>query len=213
MSPQREIGNSKMGLGLPTGGGGDFVTYIKYNAKAGRWYTKDDAGNEYEVAQMTAVFDFPNIKTGLMKFAAGSAPDYIFDNAVGSQSAQPPEGAEGYKRGFLMHLFANDAWQGVREFSSTAGVVNDQMNALYDAWESAPEKAQGKLPVITCVKVDAIEGKHGTNYAPDFAITGWTDRPAGLGDDAAPAPTPAPAAAVPPPTPTAPPAAAGKTQF
>ena len=206
-----------MGLGLPTGGGGDFVTYCKYNAKAGRWYTKDDDGNEYEVQNMTAVFDFPNIKTGLMKFMAGSAPEYIFDTTVGSQDAQAPNGADGFKRGFLIHLFANDAWQGVREMSSTAGVVNEQMNALYDAYDSAPEKAAGQLPVVQCVKVDAIEGKHGTNYAPDLQIVGWSDRPEGLGDGnvspSTTAPTPAPQAAVPPPAQPAPPAATGKTQF
>ena len=63
-----------MGLGLPSGGSGDFVLYIKYNAKAGRWYSKYDEEGDKEVSDMTAVFDLANIKTGQIKFAAGQAP-------------------------------------------------------------------------------------------------------------------------------------------
>ena len=83
------------GLGLPVSGDVNFITYIKFNAKAGRWYTKDDAGEEFEVQQMTAVFDMPNIKTGVMKFAAGVAPDYIFDTKIGAGDAQAPDGVLG----------------------------------------------------------------------------------------------------------------------
>ncbi len=59
------------------GGDGEFTVYVKYNAKAGRWYTKDDQPNatEFEVVNMTAVFDIPNLKTGWFLFQAGSAPD------------------------------------------------------------------------------------------------------------------------------------------
>jgi len=210
-----------MGLGLPTAGSGDFITFCKYNAKAGRWYSKPEGGgDEYEVQQMTAVFDMDNIKTGQMKFMAGAAPEYIFDSGVGTCDAQVPEGQTGFKRGFQVLLYAEQSWQGVREFSATANTVNEVMNELYDAWESAPERQQGKLPVVTCTGVSPVESKHGTNYQPTLEIVGWTDRPAALSGDA---PAPAPQAAreapppaqeqVPPPAPVAQAPAAGGSMF
>ena len=211
-----------MGLGLPTGGGGDFVPYLKYNAKAGRWYTKNDAGDDVEVVNMTAVFDMPNIKTGLLAFTAGQAPEYIFDSGIGANDAVEPAGtALNFKRGFLMHVYAEKAFMGVREFGSTAGVVNDVMNTLWDAYDSAPEKGSGQLPIVACNGVSAIEGKHGTNYAPNLAIMGWTKRPAAFDElvkktDATPAPAnpvPAPAPAVPPPAALAGPVASGVSEF
>jgi hypothetical protein len=209
-----------MGLGLPKAGdGGDFITYVKYNAKAGRWYTKPEAGgDEYEVQQVTAVVDIENIKTGLMKFMAGSAPEYHFDSSVGAQDAEVPDGGAKFKRGFQVLMYAEKSWQGVREFSATAGVVNESMNKLYDAWESAPEKAQGQLPVVSCTGVAPVESKHGTNYQPILQIVGWTDRPAALQANAAPqaaqpAPAAAPQAAVPPPAPPAADPATGGSHF
>ena len=123
-----------MGLGLPSGGGGDFITYLKFNAKAGRWYTKNDAGDEYEVKPgFSAIFDLENIRTGYMKFAAGMAPDFVYDSTAGAMDADQPD--DGYKRGFTVHVFSPKALGGVREISSTAGVFNNAMNALYSDYE------------------------------------------------------------------------------
>lgn len=164
------------GLGLPVSGDGNFITYIKFNAKAGRWYTKNDAGDEFEVQQMTAAFDMSNIKTGVMKFSAGMAPDYIYDTKIGAGDAQAPEGVSGYKRGFRILVIAEKAFNGVREFASCAGVVNDAMNALWDAYDSAPEKTEGQIPIVSCTAVTPVEAKKGTNYAPTLSIVGWSTR-------------------------------------
>jgi hypothetical protein len=68
----------------PAGGDGNFTVYVKYNAKAGRWYTKEDKpeATEYEVTNMTAMFDIPNIRTGWFLFAAGVAPAKTFDPSL-----------------------------------------------------------------------------------------------------------------------------------
>lgn len=195
----------------PAGGDSSFTVYVKYNAKAGRWYTKEDKpeATEYEVTSMVAVFDIPNIKTGWFLFAAGVAPAKTFDPSL-SQAAPKP--GEGFKRGFELNVFSDKNLGGVREFSSTAGAVIESMNALYDAYVAAPEGKAGKLPVVKCVGVHPITGKHGTNYQPQLEIVSWVDRPAELGAEAAPA---APVTAAPPPAatqhvapPAAPPAAA-----
>ena len=185
-----------MGLGLPTGGGSaDFIQYVKYNAKAGRWYCKHDDG-EAEVKQLTAIFDLPGIKTGNFKYAAGMAPDYRFDSSVGECDAANDEG---YKRGFYVLMFSPKTLGGVREFSSNAGSVNEAMNDLFSEFEEAPESKEGKYPVVTCDDVVPVENKHGTNYKPVFKIVKWVDRPDDIPLPSAPtavqvAPSPAPAA-------------------
>jgi hypothetical protein len=167
---------------------GDFTVYVKYNAKAGRWYTKADeqGAEEYEVSNLTAVFDFANVKTGWFLFAAGVAPSKTFDPSLTEAAPKP---GEGFKRGFELRIFSDKNLGGVREFSSTANAVIEAINPIFDAYTAAPEAAQGKLPVVKCVKVLPVVGKHGTNYQPVFEIVQWVDRPpelAGANDNPSP---------------------------
>jgi hypothetical protein len=197
----------------PAGGDGDFSVYVKYNAKAGRFYTKKDEKDapEFEVTDFTVVFDMDSLKTGWFLFAAGVAPAKTFDPSLVEAAPKP---GEGFKRGFELNVFSPKNLLGLREFSSTAGVVIESMNALYDAWMAGKASNSGKLPVVKCVGVHPITNKHGTNYQPQFEIVNWVDRPAELGAAPAAKPAPAPAAApaqhVPPPAaPTPAPAMAG----
>lgn len=193
----------------PTGGG-DFTPYVKYNAKAGRWYTKRDeeGAEEFEIADMTAAFDLENLQTGWFLFATGVAPVKVMDPSLAEAAASP---GEGYKRGFRVELFSEKNLLGKRELSGTAGSVIDAMNDLHDDWLAGKDANAGKLPVVKCTGVQPVTNKHGTNYRPVLEIVAWTDRPADMtGNKAAPAPTatpaPAPAAAThaPPPGAAAP---------
>lgn len=163
-----------------SGGEGGFKVYVKYNAKAGRWYTKKDEKDapEFEVQNMTAIFDMDNIKTGWFLFAAGVAPAKTFDPSLSEAAAKP---GDGFKRGFEIEVFSEKNLLGVREFSSTAGVVIEAMNTLHDHWEAARAANPGKLPIVKCSGVLPIVGSHGTNYQPALEIVGWADRPAELG--------------------------------
>jgi hypothetical protein len=171
-----------------TNDGEDFKVYVKYNAKAGRWYTKEDKpdAEEFEVSDMTAVFDFPNLKTGWFLFAPGVAPVKQL-NAAGEFTPKP---GPDFKRGFQVDVFSGKNLGGVREFASTAGAVIDAMNAVHDRYEMSPEATAGKLPIVKCVAVKPIVGKHGTNYSPELQIVGWTDRPAELTEAATVVATP-----------------------
>ena len=203
---------------------GDFKVFVSYNAKAGRWYTKKDGKDEpqFEVTDMTAVFDMPNLQTGWFKFSSGVAPEKVMDPSL--SEAAPNPGAD-FKRGFQVDLFSEKNLLGVREFSSTAHIVFEAMNNLFDAWMAAPESATGKLPVVRCSGVLPVTNKHGTNYQPRFEIVGWTDRPEamvadGLAATANPAsatpavPSAATAAHMPPPAASVPaPAPAGAPLF
>jgi hypothetical protein len=171
---------------------GDFKVFVSYNAKAGRWHTKKDGKDEpqFEVTDMTAVFDMPNIRTGWFKFSSGAAPEKVLDPSLSQATLNP--GAD-FKRGFQVDLFSEKNLLGVREFSSTARIVFESMNNLFDAWMAAPESATGKLPVVRCSGVLPVTNKHGTNYQPTLEIVGWTDRPEALAQvDAGVAPKPAP---------------------
>lgn len=188
-------------------GGGEFTPYVKYNAKAGRWYTKQDHENaeEEEVKNLTAVFDLENTKTAWMLFEAGAAPQKHYDTVPGVPD-QRPEG-DRWKHGIEFMMYSGKNLYGVREFSTTANSVLEAYLDLWDKWDAAPEKASGHLPVVQCTGTAPITGKHGTNYKPEFAIVAWANRAdTPLADSAskevasAPAPTPAPAPAPAPAT-------------
>lgn len=204
-----------MGFMTSNTGGGDFKVFCKYNAKAGRFYTKDDKPNaeEYEVVNMTAVFDFDNLKTGWFLFVPGVAPVKQFNPTIDDWQPSP---GEGFKRGFELDLFSEKNLGGLREFTSTAGAVVDAMNEVYDAWKAARDANPGRLPVVKCEGVLPVTGKHGTNYKPQFEIAAWTDRPAEL-NGSAPAKVTTPAqttqAAPPPPPAKSPAMADGDVEF
>ena len=127
--------------------------------------------------------------------------------------AAPNPGTD-FKRGFQIDLYSEKNLMGLREFSSTAAIVIEAMNNLYDLWMAAPENVAGKLPVVRCSGVLPISNKHGTNYQPTFEIVGWTDRPAALaGSGASPPPAAAPTpATLQPPAQHMPPPAAGSAK-
>lgn len=196
--------------------GGSFKVYVKYNAKAGRFYTKEDKpeADEFEVTNFTAIFDMENLKTGWFLFTPGVAPVKNMDPSLSEAAPKP---GEGFKRGFELDVFSEKNFGGLREFSSTAGAVIEAMNDLYDDWMAGKDANKGKLPVVKCVGVTPVTNKHGTNYRPQFEIAAWADRPAELagtlaGAESAAQTPAAPAAAkpehAPPPAAKAPAAAA-----
>lgn len=164
-----------------TSDGEDFKVYVAFNAKAGRWYTKEDKPDAelFEVKDMTAVFDLANIKTGWFLFAPGVAPVKQIEPTLNACTPRP---GDGFKKGFQLNLFSNKNLLGVREFASTAGAVIDAMNDLYDEYISTPEAKAGKLPVVRCIDVKPLVGKHGTNYSPVLKIMDWVERPPELAE-------------------------------
>ncbi|MGA1108242.1 MAG: hypothetical protein ACO3TX_06765 [Pseudomonadales bacterium] len=181
-------------------GGGDFVPYVKYNAKAGRWYTKnnDIDSVEVEVANMTAIFDMDGLRTGWFDFRPGQAPSKVFNPSLTESAPQP----DGHKAGFQLNVFSDKNLFGEREFCSTAIMVCEAMNTLHTEWEAQRSQHPGESPVVSCKSVRPVAGQHGTNYAPALEIVGWAKWPGN--PSAAPQTTPQapaapPAAHAPPP--------------
>lgn len=208
-------------------GDGSFTPYAKFDARAGRWFTKSESGDIDITDGFTAVFDFAQIEVGWMMFASGVAPVYVTQDISLGVPAKPASGD--FKQGFKMNIALPSAIAGggAREVSSTAKALIGVIDRLHTEYSNAPEKSEGKLPVLKMNGTTVVEtkGPNGTtrNYAPNLVIVAWVDRPATLPKKGAPvvAAAPAPVAtppatgstAVPPPAPKAAPAAAANMDF
>jgi hypothetical protein len=178
--------------------GGDFIPYLKFNAKAGRWYSKTEDGGEQEVVNLTAIFDLAQIKTGWILFTEGQAPSSVWDNG-----ATAPQPTPQHRRGFSVNVFSPKEIGGLREFSSSSNAAIIAIKEMYEEqYESAPEAKKGMVPVVTCEKVFPVKSRQGTNYQPVLKITKWVPRPQAMPATIAAEPE------VPPPVNSAKPAAA-----
>jgi hypothetical protein len=190
-----------MGLGLSISTeAGDRKPIVKYDARAGRVHRIDrvDGANvPTEITNgFTAVFDLANIEVGWARWNSGGAPEWAMVKVGQPKPAKP---APDYKQTFRLNIKLNSKIGGdVREFASSAACVIGAVDKLYDEYMAAPERSQGKLPVVALTGTTMITSGSGaqksTNYAPNFAITNWMARPADLG-----AVAPAPMTVVPPP--------------
>lgn len=204
-----------MALGLSTGSGeggaGNFMPVLKYDARAGRFFRVDrsDAGGTWQTDNVDvtqgfqAIFDLENIEVGYIRFAKGGAPDFMMVRLGGAMPTRPDirddKGKPVYKQGFRFHVkLGKTAGGDVREFASTAGVVIDALDALHSAYEAGRAENPGKLPIVAMTTSTPVKSGESTNYAPNFEIVKWVDRPADLVGRAAPPAIPAPAATVTP---------------
>lgn len=161
-----------MTMNLNPGGSGDYSEYIKYNAKAGRWYIKGAEGMpEVEVERPKMAFDFAGVKTGWIAYPAGAGPVKYWDPPGGT--ADKPN-VDKIKRGFEIMVWNSQI--GWREFSSTAGAVINQVLIMEQQYELGMAQYPNQVPVFQCAGVNALTSKHGVNYEPLFELVSWIDR-------------------------------------
>jgi len=176
-----------MGLNIAQSSG-DFLPYVKYNGKAGRWYVKKDDA-EVEVTNPVFVADFDNIKTGWFMFMEGQAPSITLDPDLQNPAPKP---SDKHKRGFAVQLFSKNQFGGVVELNGASMHLSNAINELYEQYEK--DRKPGQLPVVACTGTTPMKDKMGTNYRPIFKIEKWVDRPAEF-DAETQSSTPAPQAA------------------
>ena len=171
--------------------GGDFDPFVKFNAKAGRWYIRQ-SDQDVEVLDPVFVADFDNIKTGWLLFLEGQAPSKVWDESLTVAAEKP---SEKHKRGFSLRLFSNNSFGGVVELSSSSMHLCSAINDLYTIYEEQRGANAGMLPVVKYTGSSPMKDKMGTNYRPNFIIEKWVPRPAELDSEqdapAQPAPQPA----------------------
>ena len=159
---------------------GDFTPYIKYNAKAGRWYIRPEGASEdLEVINPALAFDMANIRTGWIYYSDGAGPEKVWDPSP-TQMAERPPGPKKFKRGFEVLVYGNmqiaGKKLGLREFSSTAGNVIGPILRMHAQYEDGLAQNPNKVPVFICTGVKAINGAFGTNYEPQFDLHSWIER-------------------------------------
>lgn len=160
---------------------GDFTPYLKYNAKAGRFYAKPEGGDEVEIVAPSLAIDMANIRTGWLYYAEGSGPEKVWDPSSDIAAPKPP-GPKKFKRGFEVMVFGNAPIPGtqqplgLREFSSTASNVITSILRMHAEYEAGLPANPGKVPVYVCKSVKPINGNFGVNYEPEFTLSQWVDR-------------------------------------
>jgi hypothetical protein len=169
-----------MSLGLSAyHASGEFSPRIEYNAKSGRMTrvdrTTDGTENiriDITMIQPAFAFDLGSIEIGWANFQSGAAPTFLM---VPFGQPMPERPNREHKAGFRARV-----WEGrdptAREFSATAGVTVNAIEALWDQLTAAPEATGGKIPVVRFVNAIPVIAGKGTNYAPDFRLVQWIER-------------------------------------
>lgn len=199
-----------MALGLATestGGGGDILPIIKFDAKSGDFIRQDRAQNpagEWEKSEselnlpLQFAADMDALEVGWLSFASG-APDFRMVRVGEEMPAKP---SDDHKQCVRLRLFNKEL--GLREFSTMSKIVLRELDKLHDAYKQDLSKyaGLGKVPVVqvTGVKTVPITTPKGELRfkAPEWSISQWVERPAGMNGPAAQPEAPVePAAPVP----------------
>jgi len=164
---------------------------MRFSPAANAWTNQDG-----EIQLGKVVFDIDNVQTGWLELGVG-VRDWQPDDVVGKKGPQP---SANHKRGFSVVFYSKAL--GTVEWSSNGVGPCMGMETLYKQCSDQHAANVGKLPVVeyTGSRMEKI-GK-GTTRIPNFTLTGWIARPAGMDAqtppidefDPFPAPVPAPAA-------------------
>lgn len=157
-------------------GGGDFTPFIKYNAKAGRWFVRHNE-RDAEIPNPTFAIDLANIRTGWIHFPQSGAPNLIWD----VEGVRAPKPSPNHKDGFEVFLFGNDPMPvldgqpvGIRQWMSNAGTAKA---AILDAWAQYEQAKQNDdIPIFECAGVEIVPSAYGDNFQPKLVLKGWVGR-------------------------------------
>ena len=67
---------------LNIGGSGIAKPFVKFNAKADKWFVRSPEGGDQEIARPTFLLDLKNIRTGWLRFREGQAPERVIDPSL-----------------------------------------------------------------------------------------------------------------------------------
>ena len=98
---------------LNIGASGSIKPYVKFNAKADKWFAKGENG-DVEIARPTFIADLPNIATGWLRFLEGQAPERVMDTSLDRAAPNP---GNGFKRGFMLAVYSQKFFGGFAELS------------------------------------------------------------------------------------------------
>lgn len=163
---------------LNIGATGSIRPYVKFNAKADKWFAKGETG-DVEIARPTFIADLENIVTGWLRFLEGQAPERVMDQALDRAAPSP---GNGFKRGFVLAVYSQNFFGGLAELSSASIHMGNAIRDVYASFETERGSHPGQMPVIACTDSEPMKDRYGTNYKPKLEIVKWVDRPAELPD-------------------------------
>ena len=164
---------------LNIGANGNIKPYVKYNAKADKWFMRGEEG-DVEIARPTFAADFANIRTGWLKFREGQAPERRIDPSLVESAPQPDES---FKRGFVLSVYSKQFFSGLVELSSASFHTGCAIKDVYQVFEEQRADHPGQVPVIAGTGSESMKDKYGTNYRPTLQLLKWIDRPAEMPDE------------------------------
>ena len=164
---------------LNIGATGSIKPYVKFNAKADKWFVKGEDG-DVEIARPTFVADLANIATGWLRFREGEAPERVIDPSLDRAAPFP---GEGFKRGFVLCAFSQKFFGGPVELSSASIHMGNAIREIYRVFEEERANHPNQVPVVACTGSEPMKDKYGTNYRPTLAVVKWIDRSAELPDE------------------------------
>src|SRR5947207_2051558 len=85
-------------MSLNIGGSGIAKPFVKFNAKADKWFVRGADGEDAEIQRPTFVIDLDNIATGWVLFREGQAPERVMDPSL-DQGSCPARAGAGTKAG------------------------------------------------------------------------------------------------------------------
>jgi hypothetical protein len=129
---------------LNIGATGSIKPYVKFNAKADKWFAKGETG-DVEIGRPTFVADLANIATGWLRFREGQAPERVIDPSL-ERAAPCPD--EGFKRGFVLAVYSQKFFGGLAELSSASIHMGNALRELYADFERERASHPGQVPVI-----------------------------------------------------------------
>jgi hypothetical protein len=155
-----------LNLSSSSGGG----NYIRFMPSTNAWINSDK--EEFKPKEM--LVDTDSLQTGWMHLGKG-VRDWQPDARIGKKGPQP---SADHKRGFSIKLYNKD--MGVVEWSANGTGPNMSLEKLWKDIEAGQAVNAGKYPVIEYVDAPAQKIGLGTTRIPNFKITKWIDRPAGM---------------------------------
>jgi hypothetical protein len=172
-----------MPLGLKVyHGSGEFSPRVQYNAKSGRLLVvnrREDAEGAFVVEKIDVTmqqpelaFDIGAMMIGWAYFPANAGPDTVM---VPFGQPMPERPSPKHKAGFKVKVW-NGREAEPRDFMSTAGVVVDVFETLWDQIEATAEARHGDVPVIRFELSQPVKGSRDTNYAPVLKLVTWITR-------------------------------------
>jgi hypothetical protein len=164
---------------LNIGATGSIKPYVKFNAKADKWFARGETG-DVEIGRPTFIADFANTVTGWFRFVEGQAPERVIDPSLDRAAPSP---GNGFKRGFVLAVYSQNFFGGLAELSSASIHMGNAIRDVYAPFEAGRGSHPGQMPVIACTGSEPMKDRHGTNYKPKLEIVKWVDRPAELPDE------------------------------